>query len=300
LERAAQLRERRTPFALATVVRVERPSSARPGMKALILADGVLEGWVGGSCAHPVVVTEALQVLREGTPRFISLSPNPQDDRDGVIHHTITCHSGGSLDIYIEPVLARPVLLLVGEAPLVGALSEMGGLLGFDVQVAGLPLALDELAQRVTADTCIVVATMGSYDEEALEHVVGSRARYVSLVASRRRAETVFEYLESKSVPPEQIQRVKVPAGLDIRAVTPEEIALSILAEIVQHRRSVVPLSVEAAEAQKAIDPICGMSVDPATAEHTAEFRGVRYYFCSAHCRRTFEREPATYVPAGA
>lgn len=275
-------------------------------MKALILADGALEGWVGGSCAHPVVVTEGLQALREGTPRFISLSPNPQGDRDGVIHHTITCHSGGSLDIYIEPILARPVLLLAGDAPLVGALSEMGGLLGFDVQAAGLPLPLDELARQITQDTCVVVATMGSYDEEALEHVVGSPARYVALVASRRRAETVFAYLESKNVPPERIQRVKVPAGLDIGAVTPEEIALSILAEIIQRRRGVVPESAMPASTeppaavQMAIDPICGMSVDPAKAEHTAEFRGVRYFFCSAHCRRTFEREPAAYVPAGA
>ncbi|MGH2400822.1 MAG: XdhC family protein, partial [bacterium] len=141
---------------------------------------------------------------------------------------------------------------------------------------------------------------MGSYDEEALERVVASPARYVSLVASRRRAETVFAYLEGKGVPPDQIHRVKVPAGLDIGAVTPEEIALSILAEIVQNRHRLALRPVEARVHQMAIDPICGMSVDPATAQHTAEFQGVRYYFCSAHCRRTFEREPATYAPAGA
>jgi len=203
------LRAQGLPFALATVVRVERPSSARPGMKALVLPDGTLEGWVGGSCAHPVVLAEALQALREGTSRLISLSPHPSADRPGVIHHVMTCHSGGSLDIYIEPVLSRPALLLVGEAPLVGALAEMGQILAFDVWVAGLPLPLDELSGRITPDTSVVVATMGTYDEEALEHVIGSPARYVALVASRRRAEAVFAYLRSKGVTSEQIQRVE-------------------------------------------------------------------------------------------
>jgi len=299
LERAAALRAKGLPFALATVVRAERPSSARPGMKALILPDGTLEGWVGGSCAHPVVLTEALQALREGTPRLICLSPSPPAERAGVIHHVMTCHSGGSLDIYIEPVLPRPVLLLVGEAPLVAALAEMGRLLAFEVWVAGLPHSLDELAGRITPETFVVVATMGTYDEEALERVIGTPARYVGLVASRRRAEAVAAYLRGRSVTGGQIQRIKVPAGLDIGAITPEEIALSILAEIVQLRRRASPPDGVVPGPQRATDPVCGMAVDPATASHSADFQGVRYYFCSAHCRQTFERDPTAHAAAG-
>ena len=299
-ERAAALRAKGLPFALATVVRVERPSSARPGMRALILPDGTLDGWVGGSCAHSVVLAEALQVLRDGIPRLICLSPTPPADRVGVIHHVLTCHSGGSLDIYIEPVLSRPVLLVVGEAPLVAALAEMGRLLAFEVWVAGLPHSLDELSGRITPDTSIVVATMGTYDEEALERVIGSSARYVALVASRRRAEAVGAYLRDKGLPSEQIQRVKVPAGLDIGAVTPEEIALSILAEIIQTRRREPVAAASAPGPRLATDPICGMAVDPASAPHIADYRGVRYYFCSAHCRQMFMRDPAAHTAAGA
>ena len=138
LTRAHDLAARGEPFALATVVRAERPTSARPGMKAIILADGTLEGWVGGSCAHPVVVREALRLLREETPGLIGLSPpgQPGPERPGVIYHPMTCHSGGSLEIYIEPVLPRPQLLLVGEAPLVSALEALGRLQGFTIAVA--------------------------------------------------------------------------------------------------------------------------------------------------------------------
>jgi len=298
VERAASLRAKGLPFALATVVRAERPSSARPGMKALILPDGALEGWVGGSCAHPVVSAEALQALREGTPRLICLSPTPPAERVGVIHRVMTCHSGGSLEIYIEPVLPRPVLLLIGEAPLVAALAEMGRILAFDVRVAGLPHSLGDLAERITPETSVVVATMGTYDEEALERVVATPATYVALVASRRRAEAVAGYLRGRGVTEAEIRRIKVPAGLDIGAVTPEEIALSILAEIVQSRRGrALPVAAGPAPAS-ATDPICGMAVTPGTAQHTADFDGVRYYFCSAHCRQTFERDPAAYAAA--
>ncbi len=315
LKQAHELQARGEPFALATVVRVERPASARPGMKAIIRADGTLEGWVGGSCAHPIVIREALRLLREGTPRLISLSPQHDDrsQQEGVSHHTMTCHSGGSLEIYIEPMLPKPQLLLVGEVPLVGALARLGRLQGFTVWVADsgektqgleadLSLPLDQLSATITPDTYAVVATMGDHDEEALEQIAGAGAGYVGLVASRKRAEAVFTYLRSRGLAAEHLQRIKVPAGLDIGAVTPEEIALSIMAEVVQVRRggsrapAEAPRVVEAAA--EAIDPICGMTVAIATAKHTAVHEGVTFYFCSAHCRQTFERDPSRYVTA--
>ena len=321
LTRAHDLAARGEPFALATVVRVERPASARPGMKAIILADGTLEGWVGGSCAHPVVVREALRLLREETPGLIGLSPpgQPGPERPGVIYHPMTCHSGGSLEIYIEPVLPRPQLLLVGEAPLVRAIATLGRLQGFTVAVvdagekrpqleADARLPLEQLSRRITANTYVVVATMGAYDEEALEQVLGAGAAYVALVASRKRSEAVFAYLRGRGVREDALQRVKVPAGLDIGAVTPEEIALSIMAEIIQVRRArptatpVVPLTGprEIPPAEEATDPICGMTVEIAGARHIADYQGSRFYFCSVHCKHTFEQEPAKYAPARA
>jgi xanthine dehydrogenase accessory factor len=323
LARARELQAWAEPFAVATVVRVERPASARPGMKAIVRSDGSLEGWVGGSCAHPVVVREARIALGEGRPRLISLSPHPRerDAQEGVIHHPMTCHSGGSIEVYIEPVLPRPALMLVGDTPLVAALAGLGRLEGFTIWVAeaagtsagpdaDLRLPLSELARRITPQTYVVVATMGSGDEEALEQVVGGGAAYVGLVASRKRAEAVQAYLRARGVADEAVRRIKAPAGLDIGAVTPEEIALSIMAEIIKVRRAALP-AVEPAEARipaaapigtvttTATDPICGMTVEIATARYTAQHRGITFYFCSAGCRHAFEREPARYVTAG-
>ena len=311
-ERARALKASGAPFALATVVRAERPTSARPGMKAIILADGTLEGWVGGSCAHPIVVREAVQVLRDGTSRLISLSPQQQvSPREGVVHHTITCHSGGTMEIYIEPVLPAPRLLLLGEAPVVSVLARLARLQGFTVSVAEMGeamhhveadafLPLAKLKSSITPQTYVVVATMGTYDEEALADVVGTHAAYIALVASRKRAEALFTYLRRRGAAAEALARVKVPAGLDIGAVTPEEIAVSIMAEIIQVRRSRPAGAAQDQEHAEARDPICGMTVEIATARHTAVYEGVRFYFCSAHCKETFEREPAKYAAVNA
>jgi xanthine dehydrogenase accessory factor len=269
-------------------------------MKALIVADGTMEGWVGGSCTHPIVVREALAALGSGAPRLICLAPEGQDDgREGVIRHLMTCHSGGTLEIYIEPVLPKPQLILIGEAPLVNTLSELGRLQGFGV-LAVEPGTVRNLEARITPSTYVVVTTMGTSDEEALERVIGRGAAYVALVSSRKRAEAVFAYLRSRGVPSEELQRIKVPAGLDIGAVTPEEIALSIMAEIIQVRRARPIVQTEAPATVEATDPVCGMTVGVATTKYSTAHQGVRYYFCSAHCKAAFEREPAQYVTAGA
>jgi len=233
----------------------------------------------------------------------------------------MTCHSGGSLEIYIEPVLPRPVLLLVGDTPLVRALAGLGRLEGFTIwaadSVQGAPrfeadlhLPLDQLAPRVSPTTYVVVATMGDADEEALEAVVGAGPAYIGLVASRRRAEAVRAYLHARGLSEEALGRIKAPAGLDIGAVTPEEIALSIMAEIIQVRRAgrtseaAIPTEQTSAAspvgvaATTAIDPICGMTVEITTAKHTLVHQGVTFYFCGAHCRQAFERDPAQYATA--
>ena len=302
------LRGRGEPFALATVVRCEPPTSAKPGAKALIRPDGTMIGWVGGACAEPVVVREALDALRDGRPRLIGLrgdgSPSP-DRTEGILSYAMTCHSGGTLEIYVEPFLPKPLLLLVGHGPVVETLAALGAATGFAVSVLKPETLGDELARlRVDRGTSVVVATHGSADEDALERMLASGAGYVSLIASRKRAAVVIESLKRRGLAARDLGRVKAPAGLDLGAVTPEEIAVSILAEMVQIRRAAKPDAAEPREllmlaaARESRDPVCGMLVEIASARHRSEASGRVVYFCCAGCKDAFERDPGRYAAA--
>jgi len=321
LDQADHLRHSGEPFALATVVRVVRPASARPGSKALVRADGTISGWVGGSCAQPAVAREALHALADGLPRLLCLvgvggrTPEPGE---GLVVQPMTCHSGGTIEVYIEPFVARLRLLLVGQSAVGNALAQLGALLRFEVvaldpdaSAEHFPTAdallreLAAMAPLLTSRTYVVVATHGAYDEEALQMALGSDAAYVALIASRRRAETVAGFLRASGLAEERIARLRAPAGLDLGAAEPAEIALSIMAEIVQTRRRRNAETATPAEAAPAIeapvmaiDPVCGMEVEIATARFTSDHDGRRFYFCCAGCRRSFEKEPEKYLAA--
>ena len=309
---AATLREREEPFALAVVVRCERPTSAKPGAKALIRADGTLTGWIGGACAEPIVVREAVAALQDGQPRFVSLvgeSGRVAGRTEGIREHPMTCHSGGTLEIYVEPYLPKPLLLLVGHGPVVETLAALGRAVEYRVETvdAGAgPEALDHLA--LTPRASVVVATHGEVDEDMLERILATSAGYVSLVASRKRAAVVVESLRQRGVPVERLGRLKAPAGLDIGAVTPTEIAVSILAEIIQLHRSekwpaaavspVADASVSAATVpQEAVDPVCGMTVKIATARYRSDVGERTAYFCCGGCKTKFDAAPDRYPP---
>ncbi len=299
---AAGLRERGEPFALATVVRCERPTSAKPGAKALIRPDGRVAGWVGGACAEPVVAREALAALRDGQPRLVVLVGDGGRDparTEGIVHFPMTCHSGGTLEIYVEPFLPKALLVLVGHGPVIETLATLGETAGHAVSVltGDATAALRGLSLGSTSS--VVVATHGDDDEQALTRVLATPAGYVSLVASRKRASAIVETLRQRGVPAEQLARLKAPAGLDIGAVTPEEIAVSILAEIIQarHHRAAEPAMLATALAE-AKDPICGMTVEVATARHQSDWAGRSVYFCCRHCKETFDAEPARYAAA--
>ena len=324
LERAAELNRAGVPFARATVVRAQKPTTAKPGANALITGDGTLTGWVGGSCTEHTVVSQALAALRDGQPRLVRLCPPEQRGlapQAGVVEVTLTCASGGTLEVYIEPHLPRPQLIAVGHLPIAVALARLGSALGYAVHVIGpdvtperfagiaqVATGPDFAALAITPQTYVVVASHGNYDEAGLEAALRSDAPYVALVASRKRAESVVEYLREAGIPPDRLARLKVPAGLDIGAVTPEEIAVSILAEIVQVRRqhgqpagehagppAPADEPAEAAGQAEALDPVCGMMVEIATARHTSEYAGQTYYFCAAGCKRSFDRAPDKY-----
>jgi xanthine dehydrogenase accessory factor len=319
--KAHELTRAGIPFATAIVVRAEKPTSGKPGDKAIITADGTMYGWIGGSCAQPTVIREALAALRADEGRFVRLSPNPleQPPRDGLIDVPMTCFSGGTLEIYIEPQQPQPRLLIVGGLPVARALAELGRAMSYRTIVVDpnhqgdpppyadeLLTDLTALPAAVTPLTSIVVATHGQYDELALEQALATGAHYIGLVASRKRAQAVRENLEGQGLTAAQLGRFKSPAGLDIGARRGDEIALSIMAEIVQHRRALTELTWLELPAEAppvpapatAIDPICGMSVEIAGAKHTYEYGGTTYYFCCPGCRTTFRKSPEEYVAA--
>jgi xanthine dehydrogenase accessory factor len=308
LSLAADLQRRGEPFALATVVRCEAPTSAKPGAKALVRADGTVSGWVGGACAEPVVVREALAAIEDGRPRLIGLigesahgpgrSAGP-GRTPGMVEYPMTCHSGGTLEIYVEPYLPKPLLILVGHGPVIEALARFGAAAEYVVQTLGADDAAALLGRAgVARHASVVVATHADSDENALQRILATDAGYVSLVASRRRAAAILDRLREAGVGLERLARLKAPAGLDIGAESPDEIAVSILAEIIQHRRTTKPSApvetpAHVEPAATAIDPICGMTVDIATAEHRSQTAAGVVYFCCGHCKTSFDRDAA-------
>jgi len=251
--KANELNARGHPFAMAIVVRHEAPISGKPGDKAIILADGTIAGWIGGGCTQPVIVKEARKALQDGRPRLVRITPtSSQVVLNGIREYAMTCHSGGTLDIYIEPVMPKPQLVILGASVVAQTLARLGSVLHYHVAVVapGADPALFPEADAVltqldlsglawTASTYVVVSTQGDHDEAALSAIARHDLPYVAFVASRKKAERVFEQLEADGVPAGHLARIKVPAGLDIGARTSEEIAVSILAEIIQVMRGV-------------------------------------------------------------
>jgi xanthine dehydrogenase accessory factor len=287
-----------TPCVLATVVRVEPPTSARPGDKAVITADGRLRGWIGGSCSEPVVRREALRALAEGTPqliRIVAAEEVRQTRKRGELMVATTCPSGGSLDIFIEPRVPRPLLLVFGDTPVAQTMARLGELTGFRSRIV---TQADLASMSVPpTDAWAVVATMGHYDEDALEAALAHPNLDVSLIASTRRAAAVRGALLARGLDEKALGRLRTPAG-KVRGVTQEEIALLALAEVVIARQKRGPSHAkhEAPDVVFVTDQVCGMTVDPLTSQHKAEYRDVTYWFCSAGCKAEFEKEPAGYL----
>ena len=318
LELAARLSREGEPFVLATVVWNRAPSSGKPGSTALITADRRIHGWLGGACAEPTVIREGLRALEEGIPKLLFLGTPDElegQQRAGVVTIPIACQSEGALEVYVEPVLPSPHLVVVGRSPAVDALAGMAAALGWRAVViddGGDPAdhpdvervvtALDMDAADVGDRSFVVVATQGHYDENALQRALASPAAYVGLIASRKRADSVLGYLRDRGVPEDALARVHAPAGIDLGHLPNQEIAVAILAELVQ-LRAAGELEADAAisageEGHEAIDPVCGMTVDVATARYVSTYEGRTFYFCSAGCLDRFEAAPAEFEPA--
>src|ERR1039457_7083194 len=308
LQEIGELTRRGEPFALATVVWRQGPSSSQSGSRAIITAEGELHGWIGGACAEPVVIREAQRVMAEGTAKLLLLGTPEQFGAavpDGMTVVPISCQSEGALEVYIEPVLPVPHLVIVGVSPMAHTLASLAGALGWRADlVSGRDFATAGADQR----SMIVVATQGHDDEDVLEMAAAVRPAYLGLGGSPppggRRA---------------RLARVRVPAGLDLGKTTHQEIAVAILAELVQLRASgalaAQPAAgatrqgraqgserpaeaggAAAAQPDQAVDPVCGMTVTAEASGRAVRHDGIDYYFCCSGCRHAFQKDPDAYV----
>jgi xanthine dehydrogenase accessory factor len=304
--------------ALATVVRTESPTSAHPGDKAVITSDGELHGWIGGSCSEPLVRREALVAMRDGMPRLVRIRPDvevAETRTAGELTVATTCPSGGTLDIFIDPHLPKPLLVVIGGSPAARTLIALGRVIGFrtcgvhpGAAAADFPGAdrvidgLDLNSLNGETDCWVVVATMGHYDDDGLEAALTLEAADVALVASVRRSAAVLDTLRARGISEDQLARVRAPAGTQ-RAGAQEEIALHALAEVAALRHERVTANAETPASAITgfdVDPVCGMTVDINDAAHVAEHNGTTYYFCCAGCQERFRAEPERFLRAPA
>jgi xanthine dehydrogenase accessory factor len=298
LNRATELRAQERPFVLAIVIRSVAPASGKAGDKAIVQPDGSLWGWIGGGCVRSLVVKEALVALRERKPKLVSILPAEQAvEESDIVYHRMTCHSGGSIELYLEPVLPRPHLIIFGHSAVARALSHLAGETGYRVTAVGSSQAAAEIA---TGQDFAVVATQGEDDEGALVGAVRANPRWVAFVASPRKFAAVKLHLAELGLTDAEINRIKAPAGLDLGAISPEEIAITILAELIQVRQRTElaePITVAAnSPAVELLDPVCGMNVNPKEARCRSEFAGREYYFCCSGCKQQFDENPRAFV----
>jgi xanthine dehydrogenase accessory factor len=288
--RAQELAERAEPFVTATVVRAQRPTSAEAGNAALVRGDGTIEGFVGGDCAERSVRVYALQALEIGQPVLLRILPFGDDPEarevareEGAVTVENPCLSGGAIEVFLEPIVRAPRVLVEGDTPIVHALLRIGAELGLDMTAV-----IGGDFEPRPGDLALVVAGHGREELPALRRGLAAGLPYIGLVASRKRGRGVLGELRGDGVDQNLLDRIDTPAGLDIGARTPAEIAVSILARIVEVRRAG-----RAPVAATAIDPICGMTVAAVPGTPSVEHDGETVYFCCEGCKSRFEEQRA-------
>ncbi|MEM7374432.1 MAG: XdhC family protein [Bacteroidota bacterium] len=321
LQQSNQLYQEQEPFALAMVVRRTIPSSGKPGDKAIIKKSGEIIGWIGGGCTRGIILKEALISMQDGKPRMVRISPKAElEAQSGVIDYKMTCQSGGAVEVYIEPILPKPHIVIMGNNSHVAmALHRIAKAMDYAVTVVGreVDIVAYKGADRVIAPkdfpeqqfgphTFVVISTQGEGDERALQQALATDIPYVAFVASRRKANAIFRSLMDLGIPSSRLQQVKTPAGLDINAKLPEEVAVSILAQIISEMRGEARQLFELTPVESAlsgelaadlyINPVCNIPVQKSTAKHVIEYKGESYYFCCDNCKVSFEQAPEKYA----
>ncbi len=293
LERAVDLARRGEPFVLATVVWREGPSSGQHGSRAIYTAADEIHGWIGGACSEPVFKREAVKTLQAGTPRLLALGARDRFGElpKGTTSVEMSCQSEGALQIYLEPVMSMPHLVIVGDSPMSQTLAEQAGQLDWNVELVHGPNFGEGL---LSSRSIVVIATQGHGDEDILTSALKAGPAYVGVVASAKRGEAIRAFLATQSIDAAQLEALRIPAGLDLGSTTHKEMAVAILAELVQGRaRGDFTGAVEltAPSVETVIDPICGMTVDAVDTSNPLEVGDETYYFCCPGCRVAFESQ---------
>lgn len=335
-DRVAALTRAGRPFAVATVVARRPPVSAHLGDRAIVFGDGRMEGFVGGACSREIIRRQALDVLQTRASRLVCIRPDSADTMESSADRIVvpmTCASEGAVDVYVEPIVRPRTLVVAGATPVADSLARLARAMRYDVvrvvdpaertdledearlvgaRVVGLEVLPATLQEALAdgGDCAMVVASQGHYDDGAVEAGLAAGVPYVGLVASRKRGDTVREAVSASGAP--HLERLRYPAGLDLGGRGPEEVALSIIAEIIRLGAATAPgprtgrslpliatpsaAAAPGSETPTAVDPVCHMDVAIAGAAHTAEFEGTTYYFCCGGCRRRFLEDPPRYL----
>ncbi len=307
-----KLTKKRVSFATAVVVKHDTPISGKSGDKAIILNDGSLLGWIGGGCTNPIVVQEGLSAIDTGESKLIVIDPDKNSDNSrGEKHFHMTCHSGGSLSVYVEPVYPRPLIIVLGGSPVARSILKMSSELGYEtlwavnnekeneiLEVDRKQKNFDLMNIDLSSPCFIIVCTQGDNDLEALESSLKSSVKYVAFVGSRRKTETLKKELLESGVSQERLKDLANPAGIDLKAKTPPEIALSILAEIIQLLRNdkKIENQVFSESDEDAVDPVCGMKVDIESSKNSYHFKNKDYHFCCNGCKTKFIKNPELFL----
>jgi xanthine dehydrogenase accessory factor len=302
--RSQDLAAAREPFVTATVVRVERPTSVEAGSVALVLADGTIEGFVGGVCAEHSVRAYSMLALRSGEPVLLRIVPDPDGEaalegaevasEDGVVTVANPCLSGGTIEVFLEPAPPAPRVVVVGDTPIAETLVRIGP----ELELAMVPAGDGEVP--AAGDLALVVAAHGRDELDALRRALEAKVPYVGLVASEKRGAGVLAELRAGGVAEELLERIEVPAGIPIGSHGPGEVAVSILARIVSVRRGQpdgAPSASAGASSGVAVDPICGMTVAAVESTLSIERDGATIYFCGEGCKAAFEAQEHASVP---
>jgi xanthine dehydrogenase accessory factor len=321
LEKTQELSRKNEPFALAVVVRREEPSSGKVGDKAVINKFGEIIGWVGGGCVRAIIIKEAEDAMKTGQARLVRIGKNTGAvNAKGTIEYKMTCQSEGTVEVFIEPVLPAPHLVVVGKSAIARALVKMAKTAGYRVSAMAndarpdtfegpdqLITQLSFAQVKTDPSTSIVVATQGEQDEKALEMSLQQQYAYLGFVASQKKKTAVLQYLKDAGVDQAKVDAIESPAGIDINAKRPEEVAISILAAMILKRNtlpadfSFTKFDETRAEAGKPafyINPVCGVPVDINNPKHVVDYQEEKVYFCCDGCHTKFLAEPDRYMKA--
>jgi len=316
-------------FAIAQVIDRIAPSSGKVGDKAIILESGELIGWIGGGCVRGIVIKEAIDVIKNKSYKRIRISPEGgSTETEHYKEYVMSCQSRGTVEVMIEPVIAQPELIIVGKSNIARKLAVVASASDFRVKVMAIdsdPHLFPTVAKVIEgvnfddhkelSNTCIIVTTQGEDDENSVAKALKTNARYVGFVASAKKAEDIKSYLSENGISKERIEDLKSPVGLDINAKLASEVAISILAQIIDDFRnnsafkktdsptssSDLKVSSGNSEADKFaeeyyINPVCNVPVSKKNPKHIIEYKGEKVYFCCDGCKVSFEKEPDRYM----